>query len=59
MDLDGMDVALDHLQRPVHAELGEQEGDLPALSRKDLLLRWQVPELTLERADRLDRKSVV
>ena len=48
-----MDVALDHLHRAVHAELGEEERDLPALGGEDLLLRRQVPQLALERADRL------
>src|SRR5688572_17599685 len=48
-----MDEALDHLHRAVHAELREKEGNLPALGREDLLLRRQVPELALERADRL------
>src|SRR5437879_11292967 len=48
-----MDEPLDHLARAVDAELGEQERDLPTLGRQDLILRRELPELALERPDRL------
>ena len=51
--VDGPDVRPDHLARPVDAELGEQERDLAALGREDLVLGREVPQLALERPDRL------
>ena len=53
MGLDRPDIRLDHLPRPVHAKLREQEGKLAALRREDLVLRIQIPQLPLERPDRL------
>ena len=53
-----MDVRLDHLARAVDAELGEQERDLASLRGEDLVLGREVPELALERADRLLARRV-
>ena len=53
MRLDRRDVPVDHLARPADLELGEQEPDLAPLGGQDLVLRPQLPELALERADRL------
>src|SRR6185369_10999711 len=52
------DVAIDHRPRPVHAELGEQEADLATLRGEDLVLRRKLPELALERPDRLLARRV-
>src|SRR4051812_36239885 len=53
MDLDRLDVAVDHRARIVHPELGEQVRDLAPLRSQDLALRVEVPELALERPDGL------
>src|SRR5512140_2213221 len=39
--------------RAIHLELIEQEPDLRGLRGEDLVLRGKLPELPLERADRL------
>src|SRR3954470_12657022 len=58
MELDRVDVAIDHRARIVHAELGEQVRDLAPLRSQDLALGLEVPELALERADGLLARRV-
>ena len=53
MQLDRLDVALDHVARVVHPQLGEEVRDLATLAGQDLVLGRELPELALERPDRL------
>ena len=53
MDLDRVDIPLDHVHRPVDAKLREEERNLPSLGGEDLFLRGQIPELALERTESL------
>src|SRR5262245_57386600 len=49
----GLDVSVHHPPRGVGPQLGEQEPELAALGGEDLVLRVQLPQPALERADRL------
>ena len=53
MDLDRVDVAVDHVHRAVDAELREEERDLAPLRGENLVLLRQLPELSLERPEGL------
>src|SRR6187401_3537900 len=53
VELDRLDVRLDHLARVVDPQLREQVGDLAPLGGEDLVLRFELPELALERPESL------
>src|SRR5215212_71694 len=58
MELDGVDVAVDHLPTAVDPELLEQEVDLASLGLQDLVLRVELPQLPLERTKGLLARRV-
>ena len=58
VQLDRLDVLLDHRARVVDPQFGEQVRDLAALSGQDLVLRLELPELAFERPESLLARAV-
>src|SRR5260221_2598227 len=53
VQLDGMSELVDHRPRVVDSKLAEQVGNLAPLRSEDLVLGLEIPELALERPNRL------